>query len=74
MAMRCKMRCQSVEKDAHGGANVQFSAQYDPSIPEDVNFNKATPWGEIVMHIDNPRAVDRCVEGKAYYVDFSPAD
>jgi len=37
-------------------------------------WSEATPQGEITMSITNPDAVDKFELGKAYFVDFSPAD
>lgn len=37
-------------------------------------FGKATPQGEVSMTIANKAAADRFELGKAYYVDFTPAD
>lgn len=52
---------------------LKFTAQYDPSIPEDRRFQQATPSGSIEMQVDNPRAVEAFTLGKAYYVDFTEA-
>jgi hypothetical protein len=51
---------------------IEFSTVYDPSIPEDRRFQQATPWGSIVMQIDNPKALEQFGVGKAYYADFTP--
>lgn len=53
---------------------VRLSAQYDMSIPEDRRFQKATPWGEINLHIDNPAAVEQLKIGKGYYIDMTPVE
>jgi len=52
---------------------LKFSAQYDPSIPEDQRFQKATPNASAEFQIDNPTALEQFELGKSYYVDFSPA-
>jgi hypothetical protein len=52
---------------------IEFSTQYDTSIPEDQRFQTATPWGSIKMQIDNPKALEQFAVGKAFYADFSPA-
>ncbi len=44
------------------------------SIPEDRRFQKATPWGEISLHIDNPTAVEALKIGKPYYIDMIPVE
>jgi len=53
---------------------MKLAPQYDMSIPEDRRFQKATPWGEINLHIDNPAAVDQLKIGKAFYIDMSPVE
>lgn len=53
---------------------VKLTAQYDMSIPEDLRFQKATPWGEINLHIDNPAAVEQLKIGKGYYIDMTPVE
>lgn len=52
---------------------VVFQTCYDPSIPEDKSFNKATPNGQITMQVDNPAALEKLKLGDYYYVDFTPA-
>lgn len=54
--------------------NFVFTPQYDPSIPEDVRFAKASPTGKFEMRVDNPAAIEQLKLGQAYYVDFTPAD
>ncbi|RDU99212.1 hypothetical protein DWV00_08795 [Trinickia dinghuensis] len=53
---------------------LKFTAQYDPSIPEDQRFQQATPWGEFEMQVDNPAALAQLELGKSYYFDITPAD
>ena len=55
-------------------ARVVLEPRYDESIPEDLRFQKATPSGRIEMQIDNPAAVEQLVPGKAFYVEFTPAE
>ena len=55
-------------------AKLVFYPQYDTSIPEDQRFAKATPSGRFEMTVDNPAALDQFELGKAYYIDFTPAD
>jgi hypothetical protein len=72
MGIRCKMHLESIIPQTWGGCQAIFRCQYDPSIPEDVRFTKATPTGEARFSIDNPDAVKQLVIGGYYYVDFSP--
>lgn len=44
---------------------------YDPNIPEDQAYSKATPSATIVMTVDNPPASDYLALGKFFYVDFT---
>jgi hypothetical protein len=50
----------------------RFQAIYDPSIPEDARYATATPSGELRIHVDNPAVSFE--PGKAYYLDFTPAE
>lgn len=75
MTVRAKFVVSGItDKGPHCPKIVTLSAQYDMSIPEDRRFQKATPWGEINLHIDNPAAVDQLKIGKAYYIDMSPVE
>lgn len=51
---------------------LKFSTTYDPTIPEDVRFSKATPTGHLEMVVDNPAALEQFELGRAYYLDFTP--
>ena len=57
--------------DAH---EFTFTPQYDPKIPEDQRFNKATPSGKLTIRVDNPAVVEfwRGQLGKQFYLDFTP--
>lgn len=50
---------------------VRLETQYDPTIPEDQRFCKATPSGHIEMWVDNPPALEQLALGKTFYVDFT---
>lgn len=69
MSVRAKMRVSSIE-----GNQLELHCQYDDSLPEDQRFTKATPWGKATFAIDNPAALEQFEVGKAYYLDFTPAD
>jgi hypothetical protein len=69
------MQLQNVFANTYGGAKAIFHCQYDPKlIEEDVGFQKATPSGFAEFVIDNPKAAEQLVIGKAYYFDITPAD
>lgn len=74
--VRGKFTLQQVIHTSYGGDGraLVFVAQYDPNLPEDQSFSKATPTGRIEMTVDNPAALEGFKLGKAYYVDFTPVD
>lgn len=75
MTIRAKMVLENVIPYAYGGAKAIFRCQYDTKISEeDRGFQKATPTGMAEYQIDNPKATEQLVIGKAYYFDISPAD
>lgn len=67
--VRAKFVVQSIS-----GNNIKLATQYDPNIPEDQRFVKATPWGNIEMGIDNPSALEFLKVGRSFYVDFIPTE
>lgn len=72
MTTRAKFQCNSVTDYVYG-KEVALIVVYAPNgvNPEDRNFTKATPSGEIKMRIDNPEAAIQFKPGKTYYVDFT---
>lgn len=75
MTVRAKFRCteQKIVWTAPGGDRAikhTFSSQYQPDVPEDQKFEKATPQGEFWMVVDNPSAHFEL--GQDYYIDFTP--
>lgn len=74
MSVRAKFTVLSHKKYSYGHTEVALSPQYDTTIPEDQRFAKATPQGSISLTIDNPAAVEELAIGKAFYVDFTPAE
>lgn len=75
MTIRAKFKCISETRYAYGqeGAKtVRFQAMYDPDLPEDQRFAKATPSGTLEMLVDNPSA--QFEPGQDYYLDFTPVD
>ena len=67
MQVRAKFKC-DYKKDSY----VSFSPVYSGS-EENESFFKATPGGEIRLHVVNQPAFDAFQEGKEYYIDFTPA-
>jgi len=84
MAVRCKFKVMSIEKTvAHiwDGAKNHEKIMSNVSLApvgagggEDSIFGKATPNGSIRVGIVNEAVAQLFALGKAYYVDFSPAD
>ncbi len=53
-----------------------FRPQYDPALPEDRRFSKATPTGEFKMTVDNAPVADFLEKslGKQFYFDIEMAE
>lgn len=70
--VRGKFTLQSITRHAYGGEGRElvFTAQYDPDLPEDQAYSKATPTAKITMTVDNPEALSQFELGKTIYVDF----
>jgi len=75
MSVRAKMTLTSVTHNSRSPSSkaLKFTSQYDPTIPEDQRFQKATPSAQFEISIDNPAALEQFELGKSYYVDFTPA-
>ena len=71
MTIRCKLRLTEITQCEYSPTvrRLKFTTQYDPAIPEDQRFYKATPSGEFTMLVDNPVALEAFVLGKCYYFD-----
>lgn len=72
MTVRAKLKIIKVAHLEYGGQEITFSTVYDNAIPEDLRFQKATPWGQFTMTVDNPLALEKLKLGQSYYVDFNP--
>ena len=80
MAVRAKFNCISKTPDAEVG-QVSFAAVFESkegvegnACPENAVFGKWTPSASLSMSIQNPAAFAQFEQGKAYYVDFTPAE
>ena len=71
MSVRAKFHLCTVTFHEGGSRTYKFTTVYDDGIPEDQRFQKATPWGEITMNVDNEAVFDRFEIGKNYYADFT---
>jgi hypothetical protein len=78
MSVRAKFRCntETLKKWGHTEEQVtrsyEFMAVYDPAIPEDQRYAKATPSGSLTIQVDNPAVAFE--PGKQYYLDITPVD
>ena len=69
---RAKFRC--CEKNQ---SEVGFALKFRPvtgGSPENENFYKYTPGGELSLSTVNEKAAEGFEVGKSYYLDFTPAD
>jgi hypothetical protein len=73
MAVRAKFMCTKTEHTMYpqpdGSKRYTFAPQYQPDVPEDQRYAKATPQGELWMLVDNPAVSFEL--GKAYYLDIT---
>jgi hypothetical protein len=55
---------------------VELSAVGADGIPENERYHRYTPSGSLKISVDNPPVLEmfRSSLGKAYYLDFSPAE
>jgi hypothetical protein len=72
---RAKMYLEQIEDKGEYGKRVHFRTMYDPELPEDQRFCKATPDGVCSMLITNTVVLERLERDRAegrthYYVDF----
>ena len=76
MSVRAKMQLSTITERAWSGGQIaktlRFECAYDPEMPEDQRFQKATPSGFAEFQIDNPAALAQFSLGQFYYVEFSP--
>lgn len=77
MTVRAKLKLTAITEKSWGNGIVQktlrFDAIYDPSVPEDQRFQKATPSAFAEFVIDNQAALSQFKIGEDYYVDFRSA-
>lgn len=70
--VRAKFMCVSREQALYDNVNYRFLPQYQPEVPEDQRYAKASPCGELKLTVTNP-AVQFEV-GKHYYLDFTAVE
>lgn len=75
MSVRMKVRCVSNEptnKDTTDSGNtIRLDAVVDDS-PENKEFFRWTPSGQVSLHCVNEKANSQFIVGEEYYVDLSP--
>lgn len=71
---RAKFNCQSSTTHAWSAdaKTYRFQAAYDPDLPEDQRFAKATPSGSLEILVDNPNVQFKL--GANYYLDITPVE
>jgi hypothetical protein len=73
MKIRCKFQLTQVVETAHSnGKNFTFTANYDPTIPEDQVFMKMSPSGTFTIFVTNPVVLAEWKVGEFYYFDTTP--
>ena len=74
--VRCKMKVTSITEFCWDTTQkkVTLSAQYDPSIPEDLRFQSNTPCANLEANIQNPAALEILKNGRDFYVDLIPVE
>jgi len=72
MNVRCKFAC-TFKQEFENYTNVSLSAVYQGS-PENAEFFKFTPSGQLTFSTVNNAAASQFELGKEYYIDISLAE
>lgn len=72
MSVRAKMRCEAKSGDEASGYSILLRPVAGGS-PENDEFYRWTPAGELSLTTVNPGAAAEFEEGREYYVDLTPA-
>lgn len=72
MTIRAKFKCESVTAHASGTKTAMLRPVTSGS-PENAEFYKWTPGGQIDLSTLNEKAAEQFVPGREFYVDFTPA-
>lgn len=76
--VRAKFFVTTVKHNHSGDPNTVFAtielAPVYADGGENEDWSRYTPSGKIEMNVTNPAAIDKLELGKAYFVDFTPAD
>lgn len=75
MKIRGKFKLWAITNWGYPGKSYQFNADttHDDSIPDDQQFSKYTPSGQLTISIENPivnEHLDKSI-GKSFYLDLT---
>ncbi|QAB30911.1 hypothetical protein [Pantoea ananatis] len=73
MTIRAKFQCHYIHKSDDGLSRTVNLNAVTTGSPENEEWSKYTPGGQISIHISNPAAFNKFEQGKEYYVDFTEA-
>lgn len=80
MKVRAKFQCDRIIRTQWSPVYTEWKVSLRPicgndgEYGENTKFHKSTPSGNLEMVIDNEAAQPAFEVGKAYYVDFTPAE
>lgn len=69
--VRAKFYCEAVTNFNHGNSQQVKLSAVTGGYPEDNEFSKATPAGDLSMTVDNPEVNGFFYPGNTYYLDFT---
>lgn len=73
MVVRAKFKVRSVEETPNAEGAIIVLEPVINGSPENEQFFKWTPWGELRMGTVNMQAAAQFIPGKEFYVDFTQA-
>lgn len=71
--MRAKFSVSKVTNQPWGEEVTLHAVYSSANNEEDNQFSEATPTGQLLMTVSNPKAKGFLQEGKSYYLDFTEA-
>ena len=78
--VRAKFKVSGISKnpddgtDAANCAVINLVPVFGDENPENKEFYKWTPGGQISLSLVSPQTAAQFVEGQSYYVDFTPVE
>lgn len=73
MSVRAKMKCDALQPATDGEGGTVMLRPVISGSPENDEFYKYTPGGQLQLSTINQEAYDQFEQGREYYVDVSPA-